>query len=168
VLRDAIGREWQCGTLQVDFVLPERLDAVYIGEDGARHRPVMLHRAILGSFERFLAILIEHYAGNLPLWLAPTQYVVATVTNEADGYAAEVHRLLAEAGLHGELDTESDKIGYKVRLHSTAKVPVIVAVGKREAEERTVSIRRLGSTDQQSLALDDAIHRLCAESQPPA
>jgi len=168
VLRDAIGREWQCGTLQVDFVLPERLDAVYIGEDGARHRPVMLHRAILGSFERFLAILIEHYAGNLPLWLAPTQYAVATVTNEADAYGAEVHRQLGEAGLHGVLDTGSDKIGYKVRLHSTAKVPVIVAVGKREAEERTVSIRRLGSTDQQSLALDDAIHRLCAESQPPA
>jgi len=168
VLRDAIGREWQCGTLQVDFVLPERLDAVYIGEDGARHRPVMLHRAILGSFERFLAILIEHYAGNLPMWLAPTQYAVATVTNEADAYGAEVHRQLGEAGLHGVLDTGSDKIGYKVRLHSTAKVPVIVAVGKREAEERTVSIRRLGSTDQQSLALDDAIHRLCAESQPPA
>jgi threonyl-tRNA synthetase len=168
VLRDAIGREWQCGTLQVDFVLPERLDAVYIAEDGSRRRPVMLHRAILGSFERFLAILIEHYAGNLPLWLAPTQYAVATVTNDSDDYGAEVHRLLRDKGLHGVLDTGSDKIGYKVRLHSTAKVPIILAVGKREAEERTVSIRRLGSTDQQSLALDDAIHRLCAESQPPA
>ena len=168
VLRDAIGREWQCGTLQVDFVLPERLDAVYIAEDGSRRRPVMLHRAILGSFERFLAILIEHYAGNLPLWLAPTQYAVATVTNDSDDYGAEVHGLLKENGLHGVLDTSSDKIGYKVRLHSTAKVPVILAVGKREAEERTVSIRRLGSKEQQSLALDDAIHRLCAESQPPA
>jgi threonyl-tRNA synthetase len=128
----------------------------------------MLHRAILGSFERFLAILIEHYAGNLPLWLAPTQYAVATVTNDSDDYAAEVHGLLREQGLHGVLDTGSDKIGYKVRLHSTAKVPIILAVGKREADERTVSIRRLGSTEQQSLALDDAIHRLCAESQPPA
>jgi threonyl-tRNA synthetase len=168
VLTDAIGRDWQCGTLQVDFVLPERLDANYIGEDGARHRPVMLHRAILGSFERFIAILIEHYAGNFPLWLAPTQYVVATVTNEADAYATEVHEMLAGRGLIGVLDTGSDKIGYKVRLHSTAKVPVILAVGKREGEERTVSIRRLGSKDQQSLALDDAIHTLLNESQPPA
>ncbi len=168
VLRDAIGRDWQCGTLQVDFVLPERLDAVYIAEDGSRRRPVMLHRAILGSFERFLAILIEHYAGNLPLWLAPVQYAVATVTNESDAYAAEVHELLKVQGMHGVLDTGSDKIGYKVRHHSTAKVPVILAVGKREAEERTVSLRRLGSKDQQSLALDDAIHRLKTESQPPA
>ncbi|MDA0952176.1 MAG: threonine--tRNA ligase, partial [Proteobacteria bacterium] len=168
VLTDAIGRDWQCGTLQVDFVLPERLDASYVGEDGARHRPVMLHRAILGSFERFLAILIEHYSGNFPLWMAPTQYVVATVTNEADAYAREVHALLAARGLIGSVDTGSDKIGYKVRLHSTAKVPVILAVGKREGEERTVSIRRLGSKDQQSLALDDAILTLVNESQPPA
>ena len=168
VLRDAIGRDWQCGTLQVDFVLPERLDAVYVAEDGSRRRPVMLHRAILGSFERFLAILIEHYAGNLPLWLAPVQYAVATVTNESDAYAAEVHELLKAEGMHGLLDTGSDKIGYKVRQHSTAKVPVILAVGKREAEERTVSLRRLGSKEQQSLALDDAIHRLKTESQPPA
>ena len=168
VLTDAIGRDWQCGTLQVDFVLPERLDASYVGEDGARHRPVMLHRAILGSFERFLAILIEHYSGNFPLWMAPTQYVVATVTNEADAYAREVHDLLAARGLIGSVDTGSDKIGYKVRLHSTAKVPVILAVGKREGEERTVSIRRLGSKDQQSLALDDAILTLVNESQPPA
>jgi len=168
VLTDAIGRDWQCGTLQVDFVLPERLDANYIGEDGAKHRPVMLHRAIVGSFERFIAILIEHYAGNLPLWLAPTQYVVATVTNEADDYAREVHELLAARGLIGSVDTGSDKIGYKVRLHSTAKVPVILAVGKREGEERSVSIRRLGSRDQQSLALDDAILTLVNESQPPA
>ena len=168
VLTDAIGRDWQCGTLQVDFVLPERLDASYVGEDGARHRPVMLHRAILGSFERFLAILIEHYSGNFPLWMAPTQYAVATVTNEADAYAREVHEMLAAKGLIGVLDTGSDKIGYKVRLHSTAKVPVILAVGKREGEERTVSMRRLGSKDQQSLALDDAILTLVNESQPPA
>jgi len=168
VLRDAIGRDWQCGTLQVDFVLPERLDAAYVAESGEKRRPVMLHRAILGSFERFLAVLIEHYAGNFPLWLAPVQYAVATVTNEADGYAAEVHEKLAAAGLHGILDTGADKISYKVRLHSTSKVPVILAVGKREAEERTVSIRRLGSKEQQSLALADAIHTLSDESRPPA
>jgi threonyl-tRNA synthetase len=168
VLRDAIGRDWQCGTLQVDFVLPERLDASYVSEHGDRKRPVMLHRAILGSFERFLAVLIEHYAGHFPLWLAPTQYVVATVTNEADDYAAEVHRRLGTAGLVGILDTAADKISYKVRQHSVAKIPVILAVGKREAEEETVSIRRLGSRDQQSLALADAIHTLTNESQPPA
>ncbi|MEM7121010.1 MAG: threonine--tRNA ligase [Pseudomonadota bacterium] len=168
VLRDAIGRDWQCGTLQVDMNLTERFDVAYIGEDGQKHRPVMLHRALFGSLERFTGILIEHYAGNLPLWLAPVQYAVATVTNESDDYAAEVHELLKAQGMHGLLDTGSDKIGYKVRQHSTAKVPVILAVGKREAEERTVSLRRLGSKEQQSLALDDAIHRLSAESQPPA
>ncbi len=168
VLRDAIGRDWQCGTLQVDFVLPERLDATYVAESGDRKRPVMLHRAILGSFERFLAVLIEHYAGHFPLWLAPTQYVVATVTNEADDYATEVHAQLAQAGLVGLLDTAADKISYKVRQHSVGKIPVILAVGKREAEERTVSIRRLGSKEQQSLALADAIHTLTNESQPPA
>jgi threonyl-tRNA synthetase len=168
VLRDAIGRDWQCGTLQVDFVLPERLDANYVAESGDRKRPVMLHRAILGSFERFLAVLIEHYAGHFPLWLAPTQYVVATVTNEADDYATEVHAQLAKAGLVGLLDTAADKISYKVRQHSVGKIPVILAVGKREAEERTVSIRRLGSKEQQSLALADAIHTLTNESQPPA
>ena len=168
VLRDAMGRDWQCGTLQVDFVLPERLDAVYAAEDGSRRRPVMLHRAILGSFERFIAILIEHYAGHLPLWLAPVQYAVATVTNDADDYAGEVDRRLAAAGLHGVLDRSADKIGYKVRLHSTAKVPLILAVGRREAEGRTVSLRRLGSREQRSLALDDAIHTLVEESRPPA
>ena len=168
VLRDAIGRDWQCGTLQVDFVLPERLDANYVSEEGDKRRPVMLHRAILGSFERFLAVLIEHYAGNFPLWLAPVQYAVATVTNEADDYAAQVHEMLMKSGLHGVLDTGADKISYKVRLHSTSKVPVIIAVGKREAEQRAVSIRRLGSKEQQSLALDDAIHTLTNESQSPA
>ena len=168
VLRDAIGRDWQCGTLQVDFVMPERLDAVYVDRSGERRRPVMLHRAILGSFERFIAVLIEHYAGAFPLWLAPVQYAVATVAEAADDYAARAHAMLADAGLRGVLDAGAEKIGYKVRRHSTAKVPVIVVVGKREAEEDSVSIRRLGSRDRQSLALADAIHRLADESRPPA
>ena len=169
VLRDAIGRDWQCGTLQVDFVLPERLDAAYVASDGARKRPVMLHRAILGSFERFIAMLIEHYAGHFPLWLAPVQYAVATIVNEADAYAREVHDLLARAGpLHGVLDIGPEKIGYKVRRHSVSKVPVILAVGGREVADRTVSVRRLGSGKQQSLALGDAVHTLAEESQPPS
>ncbi len=167
VLRDAIGREWQCGTLQVDFVLPERLDASYVGEDGARHRPVMLHRAILGSIERFIGILIEQYAGKFPLWLAPVQAVVATITNDADAYAAEVAAALVAAGLRAELDTGSDKIGYKVRLHSTRKVPLLLAVGKREAAERTVSIRRLGGKAQEVLALDEAVARLIEDATSP-
>ncbi|GBD41349.1 Threonine--tRNA ligase [bacterium HR39] len=167
VLKDAIGRDWQCGTLQVDFVLPERLDASYIGPDGARHRPVMLHRAILGSFERFIGVLLEHYAGRLPLWLVPVQVVVATITNEADGYAAEVAAKLGEAGLRVELDTGPDKISYKVRQHSLAKVPVILAVGKREVEERTVAMRRLGETGQETLELDRVIGLLRAEATPP-
>ena len=129
VLRDAIGRDWQCGTLQVDFVLPERLDANYIGPDGAKHRPVMLHRAILGSLERFIGMLIEHYAGRLPLWLAPVQAVVATITNEADDYANEVVERLEGAGVRAEADTRADKIGYKVREHSLRKVPLLLAVG---------------------------------------
>ena len=144
VLRDAIGRDWQCGTLQVDFVLPERLDANYVGPDGAKHRPVMLHRAILGSLERFIGMLIEHYAGRLPLWLAPVQAVVATITNEADGYANEVAERLKAAGVRAEVDTRGDKIGYKVREHSLRKVPLLLAVGGREQAERTVSLRRLG------------------------
>jgi len=166
-LRDTIGREWQCGTLQADFVLPERLDASYIGEDGERHRPVMLHRAILGSIERFMGILIEQYAGAFPLWLAPVQIAVATITNDADGYGAEVQAALDAAGLRSILDTGSDKIGYKVRQHSVAKVPVILAVGKREVEERKVMIRRLGSREQESLALDEAIARLAEEAKSP-
>ena len=137
VLRDAIGRDWQCGTLQVDFVLPERLDANYVGEDGAKHRPVMLHRAILGSLERFIGMLIEHYAGRLPLWLAPVQAVVATITNEADGYAREVAERLRAAGVRAEVDTRGDKIDYKVREHSLRKVPLLLAVGGREQTERT-------------------------------
>ena len=166
-LRDTIGREWQCGTLQADFVLPERLDASYVGEDGERHRPVMLHRAILGSIERFTGILIEQYAGAFPLWLAPVQIAVATITNAADGYGAEVQAALDAAGLRSILDTGSDKIGYKVRQHSVAKVPVILAVGKREVADRSVMIRRLGSREQESLALDEAIARLAEEARSP-
>jgi threonyl-tRNA synthetase len=168
VLRDAIGREWQCGTLQADFVLPERLDASYIGEDGEKHRPVMLHRAILGSIERFTGVLIEHYAGRFPLWLAPVQVVVATITHDGNDYAAEVVETMTKAGLRVELDISNEKIGYKVRHHSVAKVPVLLAIGKREAEQRTVSVRRLGSKEQEVLALDDAVARLVEEASPPA
>ncbi|MGB5948171.1 MAG: threonine--tRNA ligase [Parvibaculum sp.] len=166
-LKDAIGRSWQLGTLQLDFNLPERLDASYIGEDSAKHRPVMLHRAILGSLERFIGILIEHYEGKFPLWLAPVQVVVATITSEADGYAEDVAQALRDAGLRVELDLRNEKINYKVREHSVGKVPVILVAGKREAEERTVSVRRLGSTDQKVQALDEAIRALAAEATPP-
>ena len=168
VLRDAIGREWQCGTLQVDFVLPERLDAAYIGEDGGKHRPVMLHRAILGSFERFIGVLIEHYAGRFPLWLAPVQAVVATIVGDADVYAREVAERLAEAGIRVEADLRNEKINYKVREHSLAHVPVLLVVGKREAEQRTVSIRRLGAERQETLALDEALATLKSEAAAPA
>jgi threonyl-tRNA synthetase len=168
VLRDAIGRDWQCGTLQVDFVLPQRLDASYIGDDSQKHRPVMLHRAILGSFERFLGILIEQYAGKFPLWLAPVQVVVATITNEADSYAEEVAAVLKAAGLRVETDLRNEKINYKVREHSLAKVPILLVVGRREAEERKVAMRRLGGDKQEVLALEDALHRLKEETQPPA
>ena len=167
VLRDAIGRDWQCGTLQVDFVLPERLDAHYIGEDGEKHRPVMLHRAILGSFERFLGILIEHYAGKFPLWLAPLQVVVATITSEADDYAAQVHAALCEAGLKAELDIRNEKINYKIREHSVAKVPIILVVGAKEAADGTVAMRRLGGKDQENLALKEATARLREEAAGP-
>ena len=167
VLKDTIGRDWQCGTLQVDFVLPERLDAAYVGEDGVKHRPVMLHRAILGSFERFIGVLIEQYAGRFPMWLAPTQVAVATITNDADDYAVKVHKALVEAGLRAELDTRPEKINFKVREHSLAKVPAMLVVGAREAEAGTVAIRRLGGKDQEILALDDALHTLVVESRPP-
>ncbi len=167
VLRDAIGRDWQCGTFQVDFVLPERLGANYIGEDGEKHRPVMLHRAILGSFERFLAILIEQYAGRFPLWLAPIQAVVATITSDANGYAQQVQAALAAGGLRSELDLRNEKINYKVREHSLAKVPVIAVVGRREAEEGKVALRRLGSKDQENLALGEAVARIRAEARAP-
>ncbi len=167
VLRDAIGRDWQCGTLQVDFVLPERLDASYVGEDGERHRPVMLHRAILGSIERFLGILIEHHAGRFPLWLAPRQVVVATITENSDAYAGEVVARLRAAGLRAEIDLRNEKIGYKVREHSVAKLPVILAVGGREADGQTVAMRRLGYKQQEVLALDEAVDRLQKEAAGP-
>jgi threonyl-tRNA synthetase len=166
-LTDAIGRSWQCGTLQVDFVLPERLDASYIGEDGAKHRPVMLHRAILGSFERFMAILIEHHAGRLPLWLAPIQVVVATITEAADEAAQAVCKRLVDAGLRADLDLRNEKINYKVREHSLAKTPFIFVLGEREAAEGTVSIRRLGDKGQEVLALDKAVDILREEATPP-
>ncbi|HYG89554.1 MAG TPA: threonine--tRNA ligase [Azospirillum sp.] len=167
-LTDAIGRTWQCGTLQYDPNLPERLDVTYIGEDGAKHRPIMLHRAILGSLERFIGMLIEHYAGKFPLWLAPVQAVVTTITNEADGYAAEVHKILRSRGIRAELDVRNEKINLKVREHSLQKVPVIVVVGRREAEERTVAMRYLGGKDQEVLALDAAVNKLVEEAKSPA
>src|SRR4051794_4971302 len=167
VLRDALGRDWQCGTLQLDFNMPERLGAVYVGEDGGRHTPVMLHRAILGSMERFIGILIEHYAGRFPLWLAPVQAVVASITEEAAGYAEEVARECAAAGLRVATDTGNEKINYKVREHSLAKVPVMLVVGRREAEQRSVALRRLGGSAQEVLALAQAIARLKEEAAPP-
>jgi threonyl-tRNA synthetase len=167
-LRDALGREWQCGTLQLDFMMPERLGASYVGEDGARHVPVMLHRAILGSMERFIGILIEHYAGRFPLWLAPVQAVVTTITADADAYAAEVAKACAEAGLRVILDTGNETINYKVREHSLALIPVILVVGKREAENRAVSLRRLGGNAQQALALAEAVATLKIEAAAPA
>ncbi|MCI5044876.1 MAG: threonine--tRNA ligase [Aquisalinus sp.] len=166
-LKDAIGRSWQCGTLQLDFVLPERLDATYVGEDGNRHRPVMLHRAILGTLERFLGILIENYAGKMPLWLAPTQVVVATITSEASAYADSVAEEMRAAGLRVETDLRNEKINYKVREHSHAKVPVIAVVGAREADERKVSLRRLGSKESKVISLDDALRDLTEEALPP-
>ncbi|MDG2285777.1 MAG: threonine--tRNA ligase [Alphaproteobacteria bacterium] len=167
VLRDAIGRDWQCGTLQVDFVLPERLDATYVAEDGSRNRPVMLHRAILGSMERWIGILIEQYSARFPLWLSPVQGVVATITNDADGYADKVLDACKAAGLRFGKDVRNEKINYKIREHSQAKIPAILVVGAREAEEGTVAIRRLGGKTQEILALDDAINRLREEAAPP-
>ena len=167
VLRDAIGRDWQCGTLQVDMNLPERLDVHYIDEAGEKTRPVMLHRALFGSLERFTGILIEHYAGRMPLWLAPLQVVVTTITSDADEYAAEVHKALKSAGMQSELDIRNEKINYKIREHSHAKVPVILVVGKREAEEGKVAMRRLGGKDQEILALKEAIDILCDEAKGP-
>jgi threonyl-tRNA synthetase len=165
VLRDAIGRDWQCGTLQVDLNMPGRLGATYIGEDGNKHLPVMLHRAIFGSLERFIGILIEHHAGNLPLWLAPTQVKVLTITSDADGYAEEVAEACRAAGLRAETDLRNEKISYKVREHSVAKVPVLLAVGQREVDERNVAMRRLGSKKQAVMSLDDAISQLSTEVQ---
>ena len=167
VLRDAIGRDWQCGTTQVDFNLPERFGAFYIDADGGKKTPVMVHRAICGSMERFTGILIEHFAGHFPLWLAPVQVVVATITSQADDYAREVLAALNRAGLRAEPDLRNEKINYKVREHSLAKVPVILVIGKREAAERAVNMRRLGSQEQRSMALDQAMRDLVQEATPP-
>jgi threonyl-tRNA synthetase len=166
-LTDAIGRTWQVGTIQSDRVLPERLDASYIGEDGAKHRPVMLHRAIFGAYERFIGILIEEYAGRFPSWLAPTQAVVATITSEADAYASEVGAKLRAAGLRTDIDLRNEKINYKVREHSLAKVPHLLVVGKREAEEGKVAIRTLGQEGQRIMSVDEALAMLEAEATPP-
>ncbi|HPA37984.1 MAG TPA: threonine--tRNA ligase, partial [Phenylobacterium sp.] len=166
-LRDAIGRTWQCGTLQLDYVLPERLEAEYVAEDGSKQRPVMLHRAICGSMERFLGVMIENFAGAFPLWLAPTQVVVATITSDADDYAHEVARTLRAAGLRVEIDLRNEKINYKIREHSLAKTPVIAVVGRREAEEGKVALRRLGSDGQNILSLAQAAKTLASEACPP-
>jgi threonyl-tRNA synthetase len=166
-LRDAIGRDWQCGTVQVDLNMPERLGAFYIGADSNKHVPVMIHRAMFGSLERFTGILIENYAGHLPLWLSPVQVVVATIVSEADDYAGRVATALREAGLRVETDLRNEKINYKVREHSLAKIPVMFVVGKREAEEGTVSIRRLGSQKQQTMTLEEAVAALTAEEALP-
>jgi len=166
-LTDAIGRVWQCGTLQLDYVLPERLGAEYTAPDGSKQRPVMLHRAILGSMERFIGILIEEFAGAFPLWLAPAQVIVATITSDADEYAEEAARTLRAAGLRVEVDTRNEKINYKVREHSLRKVPVIAVVGQREADDRKVALRRFGSQGQEILGLDEAAAKIAAEATPP-
>ena len=168
VLTDAIGREWQCGTFQADFNLPERLDAEYVGEDGSKYRPVMIHRAVLGSFERFIGVLIENYSGKLPFWLAPRQVAVATIISDVDDYASEVIDLLKSAGIRCHADTRNEKISYKVREHSAAKVPVIIALGKREKSDRTVSIRRIGSDKTESMSLDEAVKILTKENINPS
>jgi threonyl-tRNA synthetase len=167
VLRDAIGRDWQCGTTQVDFNLPHRFEAFYIAPDGSKKTPVMIHRAICGSMERFLGVVLEHYAGHLPLWLAPTQAVVATITSDTDDYASQVHAAALRLGLRAEADLRNEKINYKVREHSLAKVPVLLVLGKKEAAERTVSIRRLGKDSQTVMPLDAALQMLADEAQPP-
>jgi threonyl-tRNA synthetase len=166
-LTDAIGRDWQCGTLQVDPNLPERLDATYIGADGDKHRPVMLHRAVLGSFERFIGILIEEHAGKLPFWLAPRQVVVASIISDADPYVHEVVAALNAAGVRAEADIRNEKINYKVREHSVAKVPVILAIGQKEVDERTVTLRRLGEKQTRVVELDQVVTDLAAEATAP-
>ena len=166
-LKDAIGRTWQCGTLQLDFVLPERLGAEYVGEDGVKHRPVMLHRAVLGTFERFLGILIENFAGAFPMWLAPVQVVVATITEDASGYAREAAAALKAAGLRVELDLRNEKINYKIREHSLQKVPVIAVVGRAEAADRRLALRRFGSQAQSVVSLDEAAADLAREALAP-
>ena len=167
VLRDAIGRDWQCGTLQVDLNLPGRLGATYIGEDGNKKTPVMLHRALFGSLERFTGILIEHYAGHLPMWLSPLQVMVATITSDTDEYALEVKNELIKKGIRASVDLRNEKIGYKIREHSTSKIPVIIAVGKKEAQEKTTSVRRIGSTETKTFGLDEIVTSLYNESKSP-
>ena len=168
VLTDAIGREWQCGTFQADFNLPDRLDAEYVGEDGAKHKPVMIHRAVLGSFERFIGILIENYSGKLPLWLAPNQVAIATIISDADDYAVEIAESLKENGIRVINDLRNEKIGYKVREHSAAKVPLILALGAREKESRTVSVRRIGSNNTETLSLEEFLEHIKEESKSPS
>ena len=167
VLRDAIGRDWQCGTLQVDLNLPGRLGATYIGEDGNKKIPVMLHRALFGSLERFTGILIEHYAGHLPFWLSPLQAVIATITSDTDEYAYEVQKVLVSKGIRAEIDTRNEKIGYKIREHSNSKVPAIIAVGKKEAQDKTVSVRRIGSSETKTFKLEDIVTSLSEEAKSP-
>ena len=167
VLTDAIGREWQCGTFQADFNLPDRLNAEYVGEDGQKHRPVMIHRAVLGSFERFIGVLIENYSGKLPFWLAPVQVAVATIISDVDDYASEIINQLEKMDIRCVEDFRNEKISYKVREHSAAKVPVIIAIGKREQESQTVSIRRIGSDETVSMNLEDALKILSDENSIP-
>jgi threonyl-tRNA synthetase len=165
-LRDCIGRVWQCGTIQVDFSMPARLDAEYVGEDGSKHVPVMLHRAILGSLERFIGILIEQHSGAFPFWLAPVQVVIATIVSDADEYATEVLNKLTAAGIRADLDIRNEKISYKVREHSLQKVPIIAAIGMRESAEGTLAIRRFGSKHQKVLAVDEVLSQLALENVP--
>ncbi len=166
-VKDAIGREWTIGTIQLDYVLPDRLDAEYVGEDGAKHRPVMLHRAILGSLERFIGILIENCAGAFPMWLAPVQIMIATITQDADDYAREAADTLKRAGLRVELDLRNEKVGYKIREHSLTKIPVIAVVGRKEAEQRTLALRRFGGDTQDVVGLEEALRTLSLEALPP-
>jgi threonyl-tRNA synthetase len=166
-LRDAIGRDWQCGTLQVDLNLPGRLSATYIGEDGQKKTPVMLHRALFGSLERFTGILIEHYAGHLPFWLSPLQIIIATITSDSDIYADNIFNQLKDSGLRVEKDIRNEKIGYKIREHSAAKIPVIMVIGKKESENKTVSVRRLGSEKNEIYKIDEILKILYKESLAP-
>ena len=167
VLRDAIGRDWQCGTLQVDLNLPGRLGATYVGEDGNKKTPVMLHRALFGSLERFTGILIEHYAGHLPLWLSPLQVMVATITSDTDDYAINVKNELIKNGIRADVDLRNEKIGYKIREHSNSKVPIIIAVGKKESQEKTTSVRRIGSSETKTFKLDEIVTTLSKETKSP-
>jgi threonyl-tRNA synthetase len=168
VLRDAIGRDWQCGTLQVDLNLPGRLGATYVDEDGQKKTPVMLHRALFGSLERFIGILIEHYAGHLPLWLSPVQVIVATITSDSDDYSYEVVKELKSIGIRTDIDIRNEKIGYKIREHSNAKIPIIIAVGRKETEEKSVSVRRLGSQETKTIKLNEIKNILQQESKIPS